>query len=115
MLVIDAFDLTGSADGGRVVQIAVEVGETHNGSDALDLPGDLLKGLLVGVHEGRLEEEVLGWVAGYGELGEGHEICAGVAGALRPLEDLRGVALEITDRRVHLRERQAERPHTLML
>ena len=86
-----------------------------DGGDTTDLARDLLERLLVGAEERRLEEEVLRRVAGEEELGEGHEIRVLLAGSVDALENLADVALEVTDGRVGLCQRQAQRPHATIV
>jgi len=62
-----------------------------------------------GVEEVLLQQQVLGWIAADGELGEQHQLGAGVARLRDPLGDLGGVAFEVADGGVDLGERQAER------
>ena len=62
-----------------------------------------------GLQEVLLEQQVLGRVAGQRQLGEEHELGAGVARRGDLLGDLGGVALEVADAAVDLREGEAER------
>ncbi len=55
-----------------------------------------------------LEHEVLRRVAGDHELGEADDVHRGVAGLLDPVDDKLGVAGQVADRGVDLRERD---PH----
>src|SRR5450756_1777041 len=61
--------------------------------------------------ERRPERQVLDRVAGHGHLGEGDEGGAVPCGLLAPFEDRRGVALDVTDTGVDLRERDPQRGH----
>ena len=60
-------------------------------------------------HEAGPQEEVLGRVAGDGELGEEREVGAGLPRLLEPVEDEGAVAVEVADGRVDLRECEAHR------
>ena len=57
--------------------------------------------------EARPQKQVLGRIAGHGQLGEEDELGAGVSGFAEPLDDARAVAVEVADDRVHLRERKS--------
>ena len=64
-----------------------------------------------GVDERGPQREVLDRVAGQPHLGEGDQVGAQVGGPAGQLEDLRGVAVEVTDHRVVLSEREAQLGH----
>src|SRR5207247_1224678 len=61
-----------------------------------------------GGEEMRLEEQILGRIAVDGELGEHDELGAPVARLVERLDDFRGVAVYVPDRRVELRKRNAK-------
>ena len=61
-------------------------------------------------NERRLEHQVLGWIAGDRQLGKANHVGARGAGAPDPVDDQAGVAGQVADRRVDLRERD---PHVL--
>ncbi len=92
---------------GGVVDVDVRVDKADDGRDALDLGGDVSKRLLVVENEGASQQQVFRRVARQGQLRKGNEVGAEVASAAGVLDDLRGVALEVTDRRVDLRERDS--------
>src|SRR5581483_2355731 len=60
-------------------------------------------------HKGRLEDQVLGRIAGDGELGEQHEIGAERRRLGARAARLLGIAVDIADDRIELRERDRER------
>ena len=62
-------------------------------------------------HEAGLEHEVLGRVAGDGQLGEGGEVGAGRLGLLQGVEDALHVAVEVTHDGVDLAQRHAQAAH----
>jgi hypothetical protein len=55
-----------------------------------------------GAHETGPEEQVLGWVAGDGELREQDEVGALAARAPEPLDDARRVAVDVADDAIDL-------------
>ena len=57
-------------------------------------------------NEARPQEQILGGITGDRELGEDHEIGAGRPGLLDALEDQFAVPVEVSDRRIDLRERE---------
>ncbi len=65
------------------------------------------------IDESRAQNEVLGRVAGYGELGEADEVGAGFCRALRPRGHLGDVAFEVADGGVDLSERDADHAGSL--
>src|SRR5207245_10115992 len=83
--------------------------------DGDDRPGrvarDLDEHAQVSLDERRLEEEILGWITGNGQLGECDQMAAERAGPVDRLDDPPHVALEIADRRVDLPEPHPEAPH----
>jgi hypothetical protein len=72
--------------------------------DPARLGGDLVERAARCAQEAGPEEEVLGRIAGHGQLGEEDEIGACVAGLAQAFEDTRAVAVEVPDDRVHLRK-----------
>jgi hypothetical protein len=93
----------------RVVDVVRALREADEGDDALGLARDGGQRLAGVAQEVLLEQEVLGRIAGEGELGEQHDLRAGVAGARDVVADLARVALEIADARVDLGERETQR------
>src|SRR4030095_12111760 len=61
--------------------------------------------------EGRLEQEVLGRIAGDRQLGEGHQGGAERARPLDRVHDHADVAIEIADRGIDLTQGDAQAPH----
>ena len=99
-------------DGGAVVEHAVEL---HASDDERREPRGVTsegreRGLRL-VDERRANQQVLGWVAGYGQLGEGDDIGVERGGAARGVEDARAVAVEVTDGGVDLGESHPQMPH----
>jgi hypothetical protein len=91
---------------GRLVAAATGLGEADQGDDSRDARGELPDGPLIRRREMPLQEEILGRIAGKAELGKDDEVGALAAGALDPVGDLRRVAGEVADGRVHLGKRQ---------
>jgi hypothetical protein len=115
VLVVDAAHLAVRADGGGVVEVAVEVGESDDGSDALRRGRDLPERLLVRADECGLEEQVFGGIPRDNELGKGDDVGVGGARPLDRVPDDLGVSFDVADRRVHLSERETQRPHTTIV
>ncbi len=99
---IGALDLSVGADGGGVVQVAVAVHEAHHGGAAAGAGGQLGQRLQVVLDEAGLEQQVLGWVAGDGQLGEHGHVGPGVLGLLQGGQDALHVALQVAHDRVEL-------------
>ena len=68
---------------------------------------DLRERALRRPHEAGPQEEVLGRVAGDGELGEDRDVRAGLPRLLEPVEDEGAVAVEIADGGIDLGESEA--------
>ena len=107
VLAVDASDCALRADSARVREVAVEPRCAHERHDARGLTCDRAQGLVGGVHESRPEEQILGWIAGHGELGEEGEVGAGPLCLAQRGHDLLAVALEVADNQVQLCERQS--------
>src|SRR5581483_8847415 len=103
-LAVDVPDVAVGEDEARVVEIRVEVRCADERRDAAGRRGDLLHGGARCANEARAEQEVLGWVARDGELREEDEVGALAACAAEPVDDLQGVACEVTDDAVDLCE-----------
>src|SRR5439155_14845714 len=101
--------------GRRVVEIAVEVREADDGRDSVRRRRDLGERLLVRANERWFEQEVLGRIAGDDQLGERDDIGADVARTLDAVADDAGVPVDIPDRGIDLRKREAQRPHTTIV
>ena len=104
LLVIDAGPAAVVQDRGRVEDVVALVDEAHHGGEAAGGAGDLGQRAQVRLDERRLEEQVLGRVAGDRQLGKGHQAAAERARLLETGADLGDVALEVPDRRVDLGE-----------
>src|SRR5262249_17709644 len=92
-----------------VVEPGVEVRRADERDRSVGLGGDLLDGAPGRADERRAEEQVLGRVAGDGELGKEDEVGAGVEGLCAKLEGAGAVGPEIADDAVHLCESE---PHS---
>ena len=107
LLVVDRLDLAVHADSARVEEVAVEMRRPDECGDPLRLRRDRLERLGRRAQEARPKKQVLGRIAGHGQLGEEDELGAGLSGFAEPLDDARAVAVEVADDRVHLRERKS--------
>jgi len=110
VLVVDALDLAVGSEGGGVVDVVLHVDEADDQGDPLRGRGDLLQLAEVVADEARLEEQVLGRVAGQEQLREGDQVGAGFTGTLGPLDDLATVSFEVANGRVELGEGDPEHP-----
>jgi hypothetical protein len=90
------------ADGARVREITVEPRRADERDDPVGRARDLLDRRSRLPDEARPQEQVLGRVAGDGELGEDDEIGARVARRLEVAQDALAVPLEVADDRVEL-------------
>ena len=97
------------ANGARVVEVAVEVGEADERGKPARVAGELAQGLRRGTDEARPQQQVLRRVAGDRQLGEEDEVSPGGARLVQALEDLFAVAVEIADGRVDLGESESHR------
>ena len=88
-LAVDRLHLAAGADRARVVEVAVEVGVPDERGDPVRGARDLAERLLGGAHEPGPQEQVLGRVAGDGELGEEDEVGAGGLRLLEPAARMR--------------------------
>ncbi len=107
-LAVDGPYLSSRADRARVEEVTVEVRSADESGDVSRLGGDLGERPRRSLEEARSKQEVLGRVAGDGELWKEHEVGAGFAGFLEPREDAVTVPVQVADDGVDLRERQ---PH----
>src|SRR4029077_20990030 len=97
-LVVHGLDLAPFYEGSRVEDVALFVDEAD---DHRDVPGggrDGVESCDVVADEGRLEDQVLGRVAGDGQLWKAHHASALRPGALGPVDDQTGVAGQVADR-----------------
>ena len=109
-LAVDRVDRPVGEDGGGVVDVLGALGEADDGDEPVRLAGQLAqRGGGVG-EEVLLEQQVLGRVAGEGELGEQHQLGARVAGRAHSRADALGVAGDVADGGVHLAEGEAHAP-----
>src|SRR5262249_26341598 len=93
----------------EVAAAADRLGVADEGGDPLDRTCQLLDRALVGGDEVGLQVEVLGRVAGDAELGEDHQLGAGLAGTADPLGDLGRGGVDIAKGGVGLGEGDAHR------
>ena len=113
---VDAHELPVAGEGGGVVDlVALAVHEADDDGDALRCGDDLIEGGEVVADEGGLEEQVLGRVAGEHELGQGDEVGLPLAGLLDAAQDDGGVAGDVADGGIHLRQGQPKGAHGLPL
>ncbi len=106
-LAVDGPDRAVGEDVAGVVEVAVEVGSPDERDDARRLGGDRLDAPARRADERRAQQQVLGRVAGDRELGEEHEVGAGVACLAQVREDALRVAVEVADDGVDLCERES--------
>ena len=107
-LVVDGLHLALGANGAGVEEVAREVRKAHQRRDSRGLGGDRLEGLRRRADESGAEQQVLGRVAGDGELRKEDEVGAGLPGLPEALHDALAVAVQVADHGVDLRERE---PH----
>ena len=108
-LAVDRADLAAGDHRDRVEDVLRALREADHGDDPVHVAGDRLERLARVAQEVLLEQQVLGRVAGDGQLGREHELGAAVARGLDRAGDPRGVALHVADDAVELGEREAER------
>ena len=103
-------------DGGGVVGVAVApVDEPHHSDDAGGRGGEGSGGAARLLAEGAAQEQVLGGIAGDGELGEGDDGAASLTGGGDGGADAVAVAVDVADGGVELREGDAAGPHRLSI
>ena len=112
LLAVDRLHLAVDADGAGVEEVAVEMRRADERCDARRGRRDLVERPRGGLEEPRSKEQVLGRVAGDGQLGEEDEVGATRPGLLEPAEDAAAVAVEVADNGVDLGEGEA---HALIL
>src|SRR5688500_13440813 len=86
LLAVDGLDRAVRAHRARIEEVAVEMGRADEGRDPARLYGDLLERPGGSAQETGAEEEVLGRVAGHGQLGKEDEIRTRPTGSGEPLE-----------------------------
>ena len=96
-LAVDGLELAVGEHRERVVDVVGALREADERDDPLGLARQLVDRLADGVEEVLLQQQVLGRIAADGELGEQHQLGAGVARLRDPLGDLGGVAFEVAD------------------
>jgi hypothetical protein len=96
---------------GRVAQVPVGVDEADHRRAPARAGGDLVERLAVGGHEAGLQHQILGWVPREGELREHGQVAAGRLRLLVRGQHPVDVAVEVTDHRVDLAQRQADPGH----
>ena len=111
-LLVDRAHLAAGADGAGVEEVAVEDRRADERHDAACRERDLLERALRRADEPGPQQEVLGRVAGDGELREEDEVGARLAGLLEPAQDLLPVPVQVADDGVDLCECE---PHGLRL
>ena len=97
------------------MQVAGQVDEADDGHAPLGGRGHLAEGLEVGGHEPGLQQEVVGWVPGDGQLGEGGDVGPRLGGDPVGVEDPLHVAVEVTDAGVDLAGGDAQAGHRARL
>jgi hypothetical protein len=108
MLPVHRPDLTVRAYGACVREVALEPGRADERDEALGRARDLVEHGPRGPYESRPQEQVLGRVAGHRELREDGEVGLGGARFGEEGEDLLAVAVEVSDDRVQLGEREPQ-------
>ena len=111
-LVVEGLDLSVRTHRAGVVEVALEVRRADEAGDSLGLGCDQREAALGRAEKAGTEQEILGRVAGDGQLGEEHEVGARGPRLLEPGHDLLPVPVEVADDRVDLGERE---PHGLRL
>ena len=113
LLVIDTGAAAVVEDGGGVAGVRGEVDEADDGGD-VQAAGGLLDAVERGQvlrHEGAAQDEVLGWVAGDGQLRQHDEVAGGRFGVADGGANAVGVAIEVADGGVDLGEGDAKAAH----
>jgi hypothetical protein len=108
VLAIDGLHTAARTDGTGVREIAIEPRCPDERHDSVGCRCDLLHRLARSAHERRPEEEILGRIAGGGELGVDDEIGSCCACIAERLEDLRAIAVEVPDDGIQLSERNSQ-------
>ena len=92
-----------------VVEIGIEVRGADEDSDAVRRFRDAVDRAPRRSDEPGAQQEILGRVAGDHQLGEESEVGIRLAGPLEPLDDLGGVAVDVPDDAIDLRECESHR------
>ncbi len=107
VLAVDAADLAVGEHGGAVVDVVRPLREADDGDDPLRLLGDALERLADVREDVLAQQQVLGRVADDRQLGEQHELRAGLARLHEALTDHGLVPADVADDGVDLRESDA--------
>ncbi len=99
---VDGLDPAVGDDGGGVVAVAVPLGEADHRDAGAHRRGQAVERLPGGGREGGAQEQVLGRIAGDGELRDERDVGAGPGGVAKRGRDHLGVAVDVTDDRVEL-------------
>jgi len=106
-LAVDRVDGAFVEDGKGVVDVFGALGKAHHGDDPVGLGRELPQRRGGVREEVLLQQQVLGRVAGEGQLGEQHQVRRLTAGRPDPVADELRVARYVSDGGVDLAERQA--------
>ena len=109
VLAVDALQLALREHGAGVREIAIEERHADEGGDPLGRPRDLVERGPGGLEEAGPQEQVLGRIAGDGQLGEDDEVRALRARLADRVDDERPVAGKVADDGVELGERDPHR------
>ena len=107
-LAVDGRDLAVGEHRRGVVDVLGALGKADQRHDPARARGQLVKRRGRLLEEGRLQQQVLGWVAAQRQLGEDDQRGARVASRRGLLGDLRGVAVDVAHGRVDLRQRDPQ-------
>ena len=108
VLAVDALHAAVRADGARIREVEVEPGRADERDDAVRRGRDLLDRRSRCADESRAQQEILGRIAGCGELGKDDEVRTRGSGALEILQDPRPVSVEVSDDDIDLRQRDSQ-------
>ena len=97
--------------GGRVEDVVFHIHEADDGGESGGGRGDALQSTLVLLEETRLQEQVLGRIAGDSQFREGHHLHAALACLVEGSEDGLGVALEVAHPGIHLNKAYSQGVH----
>ena len=106
-LAVDGLHRAVGQDRRAVEDVVGALGEADDGDDVVHLGGDPVQRRAHVAQDVLLEQEVLGRVAAQRQLGEEHELRAGLARLAQPRAHERLVAGDVADDRVHLDQGEA--------
>ena len=112
-LAVDAAHLAVGEHGERVEDVLRVLGEPDQRDGVAHVLRDLVQGPPARRQEMGLEQQVLGRVAVHGQLREHDQLRARVDAAVQVVADLARVAVDVADGRVHLGQRNPQRPGDL--